>query len=148
MSDKTFKETEYYLYNHKNLNELNDITDTKIEALNNDVSLKAISYEEKSGPTNKFNSDVENEVIRREEKNEALIEALKKEKLKRNFIAKIVDNFLNTLDAEQKKIIELRYFAKPKQSWTQISLETNRSVAQCIRERSMLVEKLAKMINS
>lgn len=148
MSDKTFKETEYYLYNHKNLNELNDITDTKIEALNNDVSLKAISYEEKSGSTNKFNSDVENEVIRREEKNEALIEALKKEKLKRNFIAKIVDNFLNTLDAEQKKIIELRYFAKPKQSWTQISLETNRSVAQCIRERSMLVEKLAKMINS
>ena len=148
MSDKTFKETEYYLYNHKNLEALNNITDTKIEALKNDVSLRALTYSEKTGATNKFNSDVENETLRREEINEPQIEALKKEKIKRNFIAQIVDNFLNTLDSDQKKIIELRYFSKPKQSWTQISLETNRSVAQCIRERSMMVEQLAKMINN
>ena len=29
MNDKAFKETEYYLYNHKNLEALNNITDIK-----------------------------------------------------------------------------------------------------------------------
>ena len=44
MNDKAFKETEYYLYNHKNLEALNNIADIKIKALKNDISLRAIGY--------------------------------------------------------------------------------------------------------
>ena len=39
MNNKAFKETEYYLYNHKNLEALNNIADIKIKALKKDSDI-------------------------------------------------------------------------------------------------------------
>ena len=147
MNNKAFKETEYYLYNHKNLEALNNITDIKIKALKNDISLRAIGYEEKTGPTNKFNSDVENEVIRRDKIITPEIEKLELEKNKRNMISGIIDNFLMTLDEYQKQIIELRYFTKPKTSWVSIAQKLNKSEPQCQRDKNQLIDQLYKLIN-
>ena len=147
MNDKAFKETEYYLYNHKNLEALNNIADIKIKALKNDISLRAIGYEEKTGPTNKFNSDVENEVIRRNKIITPEIEKLELEKNKRNMIAGIIDNFLTTLDEYQKQVIELRYFTKPRPSWISISQQLNKSDGQCQKDRNQLIEKLSELIS-
>ena len=66
--DNMFKKTEYALYNYKDLDIKIKSIDIDIDMLENDITLKAISYEEKTGPTNAFSSSVENEVIRREEK--------------------------------------------------------------------------------
>lgn len=147
MNDKAFKETEYYLYNHKNLEALNNITDIKIKALKNDISLRAIGYEEKTGPTNKFNSDIENEVIRREKIIIPEIEKLELEKNKRIMIAGIVDNFLMTLDDYQRQIIQLRYFTKPKTSWISIAQQLNKSEPKCQRDKNQLIDQLYKLIN-
>ena len=62
-----FRKTEYELYNYKFIESKIKSIDIDIDILKNDISLKGISYEEKTGPTNAFNSSVENEIIRRAE---------------------------------------------------------------------------------
>ena len=65
MEDR-FKKTEYYLYKYKDIDKLNQLADIKIKRLLNDVSIGGGDmFGEKSSPTNKFNSAVENEVIKR-----------------------------------------------------------------------------------
>lgn len=67
MEENKFKRIEYYLYNYKDIDILNELVDIKIKKLENDILFKVILYDEKFGVINKFNLDVENEVIRREE---------------------------------------------------------------------------------
>ena len=99
------------------------------------------------GPTNKFNSDVENEVVRRDKIITPEIEKLELEKNKRNMISGIIDNFLMTLDEYQKQVIELRYFTKPKSSWIYIAQQLNKSESQCQKDKNQLIEQLYKLIN-
>ena len=75
-----FRKTEYALYNYKTIDLRIKNIEIDIECLKNDISIKAINYEEKVGPTNAFNSSVEDEVIRREEKVTEFIERLETEK--------------------------------------------------------------------
>lgn len=88
--NNSFKEIEYYLYNYKNLDSLNSIAESRIKMLQDDITIRAIGYDEKTGPTNKFNSDVENEVIRREEQIEDKIEKLRCEINNRNNMKNII----------------------------------------------------------
>ena len=83
MKDNLFGKTESALYNYKDLDIKIKSIDIDIEMLKNDITLKAISYEEKSGPTNAFSSSVENEVIRRDEVVKEEIERLLKDNLER-----------------------------------------------------------------
>lgn len=100
-----YKKTEYFLYNYKMMKaEIKNI-DLEIEQMEY-IGCSAISYEEKSAPTNKFNSSVENEIVSRE-KRIASLEHLKKEKI---MIINKIDNALETLDQRDLEIIKLRYF--------------------------------------
>ena len=59
----TYKKTEYYLYNYKNMQaEIKNILLEIEDIENNYRGIEAITYEEKSAPTNKFNSSVEQEI--------------------------------------------------------------------------------------
>lgn len=147
MEENKFKRTEYYLYNYKDIDTLNELADIKIKKLENDISLKAISYDEKSGATNKFNSDVENEVIRREEHIQSKIEMLKKEKQIRINEKELVDKVMNLLSLDEKKLIELRYFNKDKISWTSIAMRLNISVDSCIRLRRDVINRISEWFN-
>ena len=102
-----FKIVEAMLYNYKNTVAEIKIMKRDLEIQQNDYrGIGAIGYEEKSGPTNSFNSDVENEVINRAEK----IQRLKnKIRLKEIEIANIDDAFESLLEDEQRLIKE-RYF--------------------------------------
>ena len=144
--NNSFKEIEYYLYNYKNLDSLNSIAESRIKMLEDDITIRTVTYDEKTGPTNKFNSDVENEVIRRQEQLDK-IRKLRYEINNRNNMKNIIKNYLDAIDPEDKKLIELRYFSKPKKSWVQVSSQLNTSTDWCTKNRKRIISNLSKLIN-
>lgn len=146
MEDR-FKKTEYYLYKYKDIDKLNQLADIKIKKLLNDVSIGGGDmFGEKPSPTNKFNSSVENEVIRRSETVQIEIDKLKREKEERNLEKEIISTSLTLLEDEEKHLVELRYFSKPTRSWNSIAAELNQSVDNCIKVRRKVIEKLSDYI--
>ena len=100
-----YKKTEYFLYNYKMMKaEIKNI-DLEIEQMEY-LGCAGISYEEKSAPTNTFNSSVENEVIIREKRIAILNQSKRETMMKINKI----DNALETLEPRDLDIIKLRYF--------------------------------------
>ena len=146
--DNSFKETEYKLYNYKDIVASNKVIDIKIKILENDISCKGITYDEKSAPTNAFHSDTESEVLRREKANVYdKINRLKEEK-ERNIITKeLIDAALEVLEPSERKLVQLRYFSKPKNSWNSIAMDMNLSVERCVIIRRGIISKLSKLIN-
>ena len=143
MADNKFKRTEYYLYTYKDTEALNETDQARIDKLMNDVSVRAIGYTEKSTPTNQFNSDVENEVIKRDEHNSELIEQIKLEIAERNFNKRIIEGMLKTLDPEEKKLVELRYFSNPRKGWIEIGAILNMDRISCMRMRNKVISKFS-----
>lgn len=144
--DNMFKKTEYALYNYKDLDIKIKSIDIDIDMLENDITLKAISYEEKTGPTNAFSSSVENEVIRREEIVEDQIQKLKKDKLLYKSRKLKIENALELLTKEERKLVELRYFSRPKKSWVEISRVMNIAHTHCCTMRIKIINNLNQYI--
>ncbi|NFE85860.1 xanthine dehydrogenase [Clostridium botulinum] len=145
MEDR-FKKTEYHLYKFKDIDKLNQLADIKIKQLLNDVSIKAISYEEKSSSTNAFHSSVESEVIKRDEHIRDKIEQLKKDKERGIIEKELITTTLDLLEDDERKLVELRYFSKPTRSWTSIAQDLNQSVDNCIKVRKKVISKLSDYI--
>ena len=146
MEDK-FKKTEYHLYQYKDIDKLNQINDIRIKKLRNEISLGGGDmFGEKSSPANKFNSAVENDVIYREKNIQPEIDKLMREKENRIIEKELIDNALDLLEEEEKKLVELRYFSKPTRSWDSIALELNQSKDNCIKIRRKVIERLADYI--
>ena len=146
MEDK-FKKTEYHLYQYKDIDKLNQINDIRIKKLRNEISLGGGDmFGEKSSPTNKFNSAVENDVIYREKNIQPEIDNLMREKENRIIEKELIDNALDLLEEEEQKLVELRYFSKPTRSWDSIALELNQSKDNCIKIRRKVIERLADYI--
>jgi DNA-directed RNA polymerase specialized sigma subunit len=101
-----YKKTEAILYNYKKIKiEIKNLT-LDLEVLENDYEgVRAISYDERSTPTNKFNSDVENEIIKRDEEK---IKLRNKIRLKEIEIEK-VDNIIEELDERDSYLIKEYY---------------------------------------
>jgi RinA family phage transcriptional activator len=141
-----FKKTEGELYNYKGLDIKIKSIEMDIEMLQNDITLKAINYNEKSGPTNAFNSSVENEVIRRDEVVKEQIQKLQNAKkfymIKKNKI----ENALQCLNDEEIKLVEMRYFQKVKNNWTKIGFNLGMDRMTCSRLRNKIIKKLSDFI--
>ena len=107
--NKYYENVESMLYGYKKtLVEIKNIDLDIEEVMNNYIGCTAITYKEKSAPTNKFNSVVENEVLSRE-KNIKYLNDLKRSK---EIQIERIDNMLSVLTEEEYRIIELRYFKK------------------------------------
>ena len=142
MEDR-FKKTEYYLYKYKDIDKLNQLADIKIKKLLNDVSIGGGDmFGEKSSPTNKFSSSVEDEVIKRSETIQVEIDKLKREKEERNLEKELISTSLTLLAEEERHLVELRYFSKPTRKWASIADELNQSTDNCIKIRRKEKEKL------
>ncbi|MBM7869316.1 DNA-directed RNA polymerase specialized sigma subunit [Clostridium pascui] len=104
-----YKKTEAILYNYKKTKiEIKNLV-LDLEALENDYQgVQAIGYEERSSPTNAFNSSVENEIIKRDEN---ILKLRNKIRLKEIEIEK-VDNVLNSLNERDKYIIKEYYIER------------------------------------
>ena len=146
MEDR-FKKTEYYLYKYKDIDKLNKLADIKIKRLLNEVSIGGGDmFGEKSSPTNKFSSSVENEVIKRSETIQVEIDKLKREKEERILMKELIATSLTLLEDEERYLVELRYFSKPTIAWASIATELNQSTDNCIKIRRKAIEKLAGYI--
>ncbi|MBE6071058.1 MAG: xanthine dehydrogenase [Clostridium butyricum] len=146
MEDK-FKRTEYHLYNYKDIDKLNRLDEIKIKQLENDITLSAVQYDKDSiSPTNAFHSNVEDEVIRREEHIKYKVDHLKNNIARRNLEKELIITSLTLLEDEEKKLVELRYFSKPTRSWDSIALEVNQSRDNCIKVRRKIIAQLANYI--
>lgn len=136
-----YKKTEAVLYNYKNIKaEIKNIA-IEIEELSQDYrGCGAITYEEKSSPTYKFNSSVENEIVNREKQ----IDYLENTKSSKQRLIDKIDNALSTLDERSHKIIELRYFSK--QSNKQLAINLNLTEQRVSEIKTEIVNSLTKLI--
>lgn len=145
MKNNIFKKTEKTLYNYKNFDLKIENIDLHIERLLNDVSIAGVSYEQKF-PTNGFNSSVENEVIKREEHQAEEIKQLRKMKNDTLTLKKLVYNALCSLNEDELKLVELRYFQKNKKTWYEIGRLLGLDNAVCCRMKNNIVVKLTECI--
>lgn len=133
------KKIEKVLYDYKNKVHLINDFDIQIQLIAKDVgNIKAISYEEKTQSTNKFSSCVENEIINKDK----LIEKLEKEKELIQLEVDRIDNMLEILSDEERKIIELRYFKKLK--FNKIADILDRNEIALISKNTSILNKLSK----
>ncbi|MFW2490983.1 xanthine dehydrogenase [Clostridium chromiireducens] len=145
MKNNVFKMTEKTLYEYKNMNIKIENIELYIESLLNDVSMAGVSYEEKF-PTNAFSSSVENEVIKRDEHLMSKIEHLKKTRANIGSLKQRITNALNTLEPEETKLVELRYFTKPKKSWVEIGMTLGLDKDTCGRMKNRIIYKITDLI--
>lgn len=140
-TNDNFRRVEAMLYNYKNTQAEIKILKKDLEILENDYrGVGSIGYEEKSGPTNAFNSDVENEVIKRAEK----IQRLKhKIRLKEIDIEKI-DAVLEALNDNDKYLIQ-EYYMNSKQLKF-ISSEIGLAESYASAYKSNLINRIVNII--
>ena len=129
MDKDLFKKTEAILYNYNNLALKIDLLKAEIKDIEETYQgCGAIGYEERTQATNKFNSAVENEILKREKMLNALkIDLNNKIKLKRR-----IDGAVQGLKKdEERKLVELRYINKRPLSWNQIAYVLKYSQEYC-----------------
>lgn len=142
-----FKKIEYKLYNLKILDTKIENIDIDINRILNDVRVAGVSYEQKSSPTNAFNSSVENEVIKREEREtEGIIAHLRAKKDYLVAEKRIIENALKHLSDIELKLVELRYFSRNKMTWLQISLKMGYDESYCKKLRNKIITKLINIL--
>lgn len=133
-----YKKVEAMLYNYKNTKIQIKNLKLDLEALENNYDgVSAISYEEKSAPTNKFNSAVENEVINREEK----IKRLKSKIRLKEIQTEKIDNIIESLEERDKYIIE-EYYIKRNQL-KNINKHVNLEESYLSSYKSNLIKEIA-----
>ncbi|EES50239.1 siderophore-interacting protein [Clostridium botulinum] len=142
MEDKDlYKKTDGVLFNYKAIKAEISNLDLEIEEIRDECDgVKGMTYEEKTGPTNAFNSTVENEVIKKEKE---IVRLLKEKKSKERLITKI-DNALESLEEEEKEIIKLRCFER--KSWNKVGMITNRDGDYCGKIKRAAVNKLSELV--
>ena len=143
MSKELFKKTERILYNYSMLKaEINNL-ELEIEELENEYEgIGAISYEERSGNTNKISDSVANEIIFREKE----IYRLNKMKRSKEILLSKINNALEVLDENERKVVHYRYL-NGKRTWMQVGeILSMHSNYCCNTLRVNTINKLSKMI--
>lgn len=136
-----YKKTDGVLFNYRTIKAEIDNLELEIEEIKSEIDgVKSIGYEEKTGTTNAFSSSVENEVLKKEK----LINKLLKEKASKERLINKVDNALNVLDEEERKIIKLRCFDR--MNWNKVGVLTNRDGDYCGRIKRKAVNKLSELV--
>lgn len=138
------KEIEQNLYNYRNLDLKIENIDLHITRLLNDVSYAGVSFEQRSSPTNAFNSSVENEAIKREEHQTEMINNLKQMKSNLTTLKQSITNSLNILNEEESKLVNLRYFQRNKKTWIEIGMTLGFDKNYCCRINKKILNKLVQ----
>ena len=144
LDKETFRKTEGILYDYNNLSSKIDLLKLEIKDIEETYQgCRAIGYDEKTGATNKFNSSVENEIIKKEKMLIAIERDLKhKISLKRR-----IDVAVENLKDEQRKLVELRYINKRSLSWNQIAFVLKYSQEYCRKDlRYQAINRIADTI--
>lgn len=140
------KEIEKTLYNYKNLGLEIESIDIHINSIINDVNIAGISYEERSAPTNAIHSSVEKQVIWRDEHHAEILEKLRSKKQSLINLDRVIKVSLNILEPEELRLVELRYFSKPKKSWVEIGMTLAIDRSTCCRFNRKILNKLDQFL--
>lgn len=126
----------------KNKFRINDI-DIEIEEIQNSFEgMRGLNISnEKTGPTNKFNSDVENEIVNKENR----IDQLTQNKIKLQTEIKRTENLLNYLEGRHEKVIKFRYIDGLK--WSVISERLEISYPTCKKAICDAIEELVSILS-
>lgn len=136
-----FKRVEAMLYNYKNTVAEIKILKRDLEILENDYrGTGAIGYEEKTGSTNKFNSDVENEVIKRAEK----IQRLKSKIRLKEIEIENIDDAIKILNDYELTLVKERYFNKKTNKYVAAVLNVTEDTAS--RYKNIVINRLAILL--
>lgn len=136
-----FKKVEYMLYNYKNTKAEIKNMRLDLEVLESDyIGVTAQSYDEHTQPTNAFHSDVEDELLKRDEK---IIRLRKTIRIKEIEIEKI-DNALLTLKDKEQDFIHYKYFDKI--THMQISEKLDMSYIYLNEYRVKVINKITRLI--
>lgn len=144
MSD-ILKETEKLLYGYRDFESKLKIIDLEIEKIKNNYNgVSAVRIEEASSKTNKVNSGVENEILKKEEA------ILKLEEMKREieYTRKKVDISFSNLTEEEQMLVNLRYFSRPKKTWIEIGNTMGIDKDYCCKLRKNIVYRIGNLVNS
>lgn len=143
--DKVLKETENLLYGYKDFETKLKIIDLEIEKVKSNYNgVSAVRIEEASSKTNKVNSGVENEILKKEEA------ILKLEEMKREieYTRKKVDISFSNLTEEEQMLVNLRYFSRPKKTWIEIGNTMGIDKDYCCKLRKNIVYRIGNLVNS
>lgn len=138
-------ETEDLLKNYNNIVSMIELFKKEIEIYEKEYEgCGAISYEEKTGATNKFNSSVENEIIRRERHIAKIKERLAEKMLLKNRI----DCAIASLKIqEERDLIKLRYINSPQISWGNVARHLGYDKDHCRKKIApRAIRKIANFI--
>jgi DNA-directed RNA polymerase specialized sigma subunit len=141
MEDK-FKMTEEILRNHKEDKSYLEMWKRNLEIVKNDVEgVRAVDYSaDKLSPTHKFNSNIENEVIKKSDAYDLCKQRIN-EYADKVFM---VENALTILTDREKTIIERRYFDKAKN--IDIATELNLTEEYVCDLKRGIVQRLSDII--
>lgn len=133
-----FKLTENILYEYKNFECLDKIAIAKIKRLNSDIELYAINYDEKTEPVRN--------ILAHEENIKRTIRKIESEIDQRNNQKEKINDILALLDDDERKLITLRYFSKPVQSWASIAQNLNQTSDNCIKKRRKIIKRITELL--
>ena len=139
-----FKSTEGVLYNYSMLKAEIHNLELEIEELQDTYEgVGAISYEERTGPTNKIGDSVFNEVVHKEK----VIMKLQRIKRSKERLLSKINAAIDSLDETEKKFVEYRYTSNRKRSWNQIGALMNLDPNHCCNFiRPTVINKLSCLI--
>lgn len=144
MSDKElFKKTESVLYGYLMLKAEISNLELEIEEIENEYgNIGAITYEEKTGATNKISDGLASDIIFKEQE----LYRLKKIKKSKEILLRKIDNALGVLDETERNLVQHRYL-NGKRPWMQVgemlALDSNYC---CNTLRIVIINKLLKII--
>lgn len=137
-----FKNTEGLLYSYNSLKV--KVKNLKLDLENIEFDdLQAVQYDQdKLSDTNAFSSSVENNVISKDKQVEIIN---RKIRYYQNTINKI-DNALESLSDNERKLVEMRYLRSEPCAWTYIATEMQLDVTSCHNHRNKTINKISNML--
>ena len=136
-----YKNIEKILYSYPQLKAKVKNLELNIENMKLDYSgVEAIKLTESISKTNKFSSNVENEVERRLKKEKELVSILKYNENR----VKMIDNAIDSLDDREKLLINLKYFKRCFNN--DIAAELNCSLNYVSQLKALVLDKLKTLL--
>lgn len=146
MNDDKFKIAEGKLYNYQKIKVEIKALELDIKEIENEyVGYKNVNFlNGVHNKTNKINNPIEMECIQKYNR----ISNLKKEIAKKNIQIQKIENSLELLDENEKKIVKYRYLTNNGKTykWEYISSMVGFSVPQCKKMRVLIIDKIKDLI--
>lgn len=138
-NDDKIKKVRYMLNDYPIVKLRIDDINLRILDLKSGEIVKSCGFDEKY--SSDVSNTVENYILNSEEK----IEDLEIQKSKKEYFLKRIDNAMDVLAEDEKKLVKLRYFTMYN-TWKDVAEKMNYEITTCKKKDTKLLEKLSKIL--